>query len=272
VGLRALKPPVQGLPEQAAEASKTRLQTAMRGLGTQGPVAPTQIAAAGAEAVQTQAKAQLAAQEQQAQLAVRQTELGLQTQARAQQAALQNRKTALNTSLRNAEQALASLGATTKQQLFDATIQFEQDELGRTLFNERQLLDYAATHAKSVEDLYDYEQTITQMSERKLRLMEAAQKRLELELTQAYEAEQSALNQEAKLALARLTKDMKEKIAKEKADAANRSAIWTGVGTLVGAGIGAVLAVPTGGMSVAAGASLGASIGSSLGGAASAVD
>ena len=265
MGLRALQPPVQGLTEQAAEASKTRLQAAMRGLGTQGPVAPAQVAAAGAEAVQTQAKAQAQAQEQQMQLAARQTELGMQNQARAQQAALQARKTALGVSIRNAEQALTALGASTKQQLFDSTIAFEQDELGRTVFNERQLLDYAATHAKDVESLQDYEQAISQMSERRMRLLQVAQQKIQQELTQAYQAEQSALNQESQLALGRMKAAIDEKIKKEKADAANRAGIWSAVGGIAAAG--AVL-VATGGTGIAA-AGLAYSAGSALGGAAS---
>ena len=266
MGLRALRPPVQGMPEQAAEASKTRLQTAMRGIGTQGPVAPQQIAAAGAEAVQTQAKAQQAAQAQQAQLAAGQAELGMQRQARARQEELQIRKTALNNSVRNAEQALANLGMTTKQQLFDASLQFEQDELGRTLFNERQLLDYAATHARDIEDLQNYEQTISQMSERRLRLMQVAQQKIEQALTQAYQAEQSALNQEAKLALGRMAQQAKEKIAKEKADAANRSNIW---GVVTGGALAAAVSFIPGGAAFAPAAfSAGSGIGRAASGAA----
>lgn len=267
MGLRALQPPVQGLPEQAAEASKTRLQAAMRGLGTQGPVAPAQVAAAGAEAVQTQAKAQAAAQEQQMQLAARQAELGMQNQARAQQAALQARKTALGVSIRNAEQSLAALGASTKQQLFDATIVFEQDELGRTVFNERQLLDYAAIHAKDIEALQDYEQAISQMSERRMRLLQVAQQKIQQELTQAYTAEQSALNQESQLALGRMKAAIDEKIKKDKANAANRAGIWSVVGGIAAAGV--VLA--TGGMAAAPLAGLAFSGGSAIGGAASTI-
>jgi hypothetical protein len=238
----------------------------MRGLGAQGPVAPGQIAAAGAEAVQTQAKAQLAAQEQQAQLAARQAELGLQTQARAQQAALQARKTALNASIQKAEQSLFTLGATTKQQLFDATLSFEQDEIGRTVFNERQLLDYAITHAKDLEALQDYEQTISQVSERRMRLLQVAQQKIQQELTQAYQAEQSALNEQQKLALGKAARDMDAKIKKEKADAANRATIWSAVGGIAAAG--AVLA--TGGLAAAPLAGLAFSGGSALGGTASA--
>lgn len=264
MGLRALRPPVQGLPEQAAEASKTRLQTAMRGLGTQGPVAPQQIAAAGAEAVQTQAKAQASAQQQQAQLAAEQAELGLQTQARARQEELQIRKTALNTSIRNAEQTLANLGLSTKQQLFDATLAFEQDELGRTLFNERQLLDYAATHAKDIEDLQNYEQTISQMSERRLRLLQVAQQKIQQELKQAYEREQTELNQEAKLAIGRIKIAMEEKIKKEKADAANRSNIW---GVVTGSALAIGVSFIPGGAAFAPAAF---SVGSGIGRAASA--
>jgi hypothetical protein len=262
VGLRALRPPVQGLPEQAAEASKTRLQTAMRGLGTQGPVAPQQIAAAGAEAVQQQAKAQAQARQQEAQLSVGMQEARLGQQALGQREALQQRKVALGKSLREAENRLQALGMTTKQELFDATMRFEQDEMGRTVFNERQLLDYAATHAKDIEALQDYEQTISQMSERRLRLMQVAQAKIEQALQQAYAQEESTLNQEHKLGLTRAMAAIKEKMAKEKAAAQNRSNIWGAVTGTLAAGI--VAAIPGGAAFAPAAYSIGSGVGKTV--------
>jgi len=264
MGLRALQPPVQGLSQQATEASKTRLQSAMRGLGTQGPVAPQQIAQAGAEAVQQQAKAQLGAREQEMRLAAGQAEIELRGQALSQQQMLQQRKLTLSKSLRQAENSLVALGANTKQQLFDASLQFEQDELGRTVFNERQLLDYAATRAKSVEELQDYEQAVGQISERRLRLMQVAQQKIELSLKQIYQEEQNELNQEAKLALQRAAQTMKEKIAKDKAAAQNRAGLWSAIGGTVLAG-GVLLA--TGGAAAPYAPAL-FSVGAGFGGAA----
>jgi L-lactate utilization protein LutC len=156
---------------------------------------------------------------------------------------------------------------TTKQDLFDQSLRFEQDELGRTIFNERQILDYAVTHAKDVEAMQNYEQAISQMSERKLRLMQVAQQKIEQELRNAYAAEQSALNQEAKLALARAQAAAKEKAAKEKANAQNRASIWSAVGGVVAAG---ATLIATGGTGIAA-AGLAYSAGSALGGAASTI-
>jgi L-lactate utilization protein LutC len=150
---------------------------------------------------------------------------------------------------------------TTKQDLFDSSLRFEQDELGRTVFNERQLLDYAVTHAKDIEAMQEYEQTISQMSERRLRLMQVAQQKIEQELRNAYAAEQSALNQEAKLALTRASAAAKEKAAKEKAGAQNRASMWSALGGIAGAAIGAYLGGPPG-------ATLGYSLGSGAGGVA----
>ena len=239
MGLRALQPPLQNLDQAAAEASKTRLQSAMRGIGTQAPVASQQIAQAGAEAVQQQAQAVQRAQQTKLQL----TEgVARQEQAKAQldqREVLNQRRAALTTSLRKAEDTLTKLGMSTKQQLFDTSLQFEQDELGRTVFNERQLMDYAVTHAKDIEQLQDYEQAISQMSERRMRLLQVAQQTIEMEMKQAFQMEQSALNQEHKLALAKAEQAIKEKIAKEKADAANRAGLWGAVtGTI--AAVGAV--------------------------------
>lgn len=274
MGLRAMKPPLQGMDQAAAEASKTRLQSAMQGLGTApGAAAPTraQIGAAGAEAVQQQSQAVQKAQQVKLQLQEGQVR---QQQAEAvlgQREVLNQRKAALQTSLRKAEDTLVKLGMTTKQDLFDSSLRFEQDELGRTVFNERQLLDYAVTHAKDIEAMQEYEQTISQMSERRLRLMQVAQQKIEMELKNAYTAEQSALNQEVKLALARASSAAKEKAAKEKAGAQNRASLWSALGTAVGAGIGIALAPATGGASLLAAGSLGATVGGALGGAASTI-
>ena len=262
MGLRAMQPPLQNLDQGAAEASKTRLQSAMKGLGTQAPVSRAQVALAGAEAVQQQSQAVQKAQQTQLQLREGQVR-EQQAQSQLDQRELLNqRRAALSTSLRKAEDTLAKLGMSTKQQLFDSSIQFEQDELGRTVFNERQLLDYAVTHAKDVETMQDYEQAISQMSERRLRLMQVAQQKVEMELKNAYTYEQSALNQEHKLNMARAVADAKDKLAKEKAKAQNRSAMWSALGTVVGGVAGALIAGP-------AGAQLGATLGGGLGGIAS---
>ena len=264
MGLRAMRPPLQGMDQAAAEASKTRLQSAMQGLGTApGAAAPTraQIGAAGAEAVQQQSQAVQKAQQVKLQLQEGQTRQQQAEAALGQREVLNQRRAVLQTSLRKAEDTLVKLGMTTKQDLFDSSLRFEQDELGRTVFNERQLLDYAVTHAKDIEAMQEYEQTISQMSERRLRLMQVAQQKIEMELKNAYAAEQSALNQEAKLALTRASAAAKEKAAKEKAGAQNRASMWSALGGIAGAAIGAYLGGPPG-------ATLGYSLGSGAGGVA----
>ena len=234
----------------------------MRGIGTQAPLAPGQVQQAGAEAVQQQAKAQAEARQQEAQMAVGVQEARLGQQAMGQRDVMQQRKLALGASLRNAENSLAALSMTTKQQMFDATMQFEQDELGRTIFNERQLLDYAISKAKDVEDLQNYEQTVGQMSERRMRLLQAAQAKIQQELQQAYQMEENELTQEHKLGLARAKAALEAKMQQEKADAANRAAMFNGIFTIAGGVAGAIIAGPGG---YAVGAAAGASIGSGLG-------
>jgi glucose-6-phosphate isomerase len=94
--------------------------------------------------------------------------------------------------------------------------------------------------------------------------MQVAQQKIEQELRNAYAAEQSALNQEVKLALARASSAAKEKAAKEKAGAQNRASMWSAIGGVAGTAIGAAFGGP-------AGAALGSSIGSGIGGAASTI-
>ena len=268
MGLRALKPPVPGLQEQAAEASKTRLQAAMRGIGTQAPLAPGQVQQAAAEAVQQQAKAQAVGRQQEVELAMGVEQARLGTQAIAQRETMQQRKLALGNSLRTAENKLTALGMTTKQDLFDSTMRFEQDELGRTIFNERQLLDYAITHAKKIEDFQNYEQAISQMSERRMRLMQVAQAKLEQALKQAFTAEQTELSQEAKLGLARAKSAIEEKLKREKANAQNRASMWSAIG---GTAAAAAVIIGTGGAG-AAYAPAAYAAGSGLGGLASQIE
>lgn len=234
----------------------------MRGIGTQAPLAPGQVQQAAAEAVQQQAKAQAVGRQQEAELAVGVEQTRLGAQALAQRETLQQRKLALGNSLRTAENRLTALGMTTKQELFDSTMRFEQDELGRTMFNERQLLDYAITHARKIEDFQNYEQTISQMSERRMRLMQVAQSRLEQALKQSFTEEQTELSQEAKLGLARAKAALEEKIKREKANAQNRASMWSAVAGTAFAGI----AIATGFAPLAPAAF---SIGSGLGGLAS---
>jgi hypothetical protein len=214
--------------------------------------------------VQQQAQAVQKAQQTKLQLQEGQNREQQAQAALGQREALNQRRAALQTSLRKAEDTLVKLGMTTKQDLFDSSLRFEQDELGRTVFNERQLLDYAVTHAKDVEAMQNYEQAISQLSERKLRLMQVAQQKIQQELINANTAEQSALNQEAKLALARAQSAAKEKAAKEKAKAQNRASMWSALGGIAGAALGS-FAGP-------GGAALGYSIGSGLGGVASTVE
>jgi replicative superfamily II helicase len=235
----------------------------MRGIGTQAPLAPGQVQQAAAEAVQQQAKAQAVGRQQEAELAVGVEQTRLGAQALAQRETLQQRKLALGNSLRTAENRLTALGMTTKQELFDSTMRFEQDELGRTMFNERQLLDYAITHARKIEDFQNYEQTISQMSERRMRLMQVAQSRLEQALKQSFTEEQTELSQEAKLGLARAKAALEEKIKREKANAQNRASMWSAIGGTAAAAI--AIAIPGG--APFAGAAY--AVGSGLGGLAS---
>ena len=97
--------------------------------------------------------------------------------------------------------------------------------------------------------------------------MQVAQQKIEMELKNAYTYEQSALNQEHKLNMARAVADAKDKLAKEKAKAQNRSAMWSAVGTVVGGVAGFAIT-----MGNPAGAQLGATLGGGLGSIASTVE
>lgn len=225
----------------AAPASTNAVQSAQQ-------TGAASAAMAGQQAVQT---AQNAAQAsgQVAQLGAEQQKQESQAQiASAQQGARQQEM--------DQTKRLAALDSRAKQEVYDKQINFSKDQAGRTLFNERQLADYAKQKAISDEQYKDYAQAAIQSSERNIQAMETAQKLLEEDLMQKWTIAEQNKDQDAKERIAAARQDMENRINSEKAKAANTRAMWQAGGTIVGAAIGSY------------GGPAGASAGASLGGAA----
>jgi hypothetical protein len=175
-------------------------------------------------------------------------EMGIKEQAIQNQASVANQQASNRQLEMDNSKSLAEVDEKAKQELFDKQIQFRKDEAGRTVFNERQLADYAKLNAKSDEEYKSYAQKA-----------ELANRNIEEDLRQKYQIAKQRNDQASQRKIEQMQLDMKKAIAKKKADAANKAAIWTTGGTIIGGAIGAVAGGP-------AGAAAGASVGGGLGG------
>lgn len=157
----------------------------------------------------------------------------------------------------DATQRLAALDASTKKEMYDDQIQFEKDENGRTKFNTIQLADYARLKAENDEQYKNYAQQATQASSRRLQAMDNAYRVLTQQLEQKYKLAEQKKDQDSMRQIIATKQAMEEKIAKEKAKAANTNAMFSTAGTVIGGVIGAV-----------GGGTQGAGVGMAAGGAA----
>jgi hypothetical protein len=192
-------------------------------------------------------------------------QLGLAEQRRAADQALFQKQLGVQQKSRDLANQLAGLDQSLKNKLLDEELSFSRDEMGRILFNERQLADFRLSTAKGDEELRAYEQQVSQMSERRLKMLQVSQAKIKQTLQQGFTESEQELDQASKQRLAIALNQIKEKIAREKARQANRAAMFQAVGTIGGAVAGAVL---TNGSP--AGAAVGASVGGALGGVAAA--
>lgn len=221
------------------------------------PVGGTQAAgqALGAQQAQGAGQIQVAATQQnnttQAQAGQQVLEQNqVENQQRLQRKALEAQK-----QNRTATETLGNLSSELKGKLFDSNMNFQKDELGRTVYNDQQLLDYKLSQGVSDEQLAGYEQQVRQTSQRKMQLLQTIQAKLKAELANSFQQGQQALDQDQQRFLIEKQRQVNEKIKKEKAKQANRAAAFAAAGTIVGAAAGSF------------GGPAGASVGASAGGA-----
>lgn len=245
---------------QAGAQQTTNLQQSIAAAGQ----VPTQAAgqAMGAQQAQAAGQVQAAGQQQIDESALQAGKATLQQSEQEAQQRLQRKALEAQKENRVATEALGNLSSELKGQLFDSNLQFQKDEMGRTLYNDQQLLDYKLAQGLSDEQLFGYEQQVRQTSQRKLNLLKTASSKLRQELEQSFQSGQQELDQEQQRYLIERKRQIEEKIRKEKAKQKNRAAAFAAAGTIVGAVAGALIAGPGG---YAAGASAGASLGSAAG-------
>lgn len=157
---------------------------------------------------------------------------------------------------------LGKISESAKREILDSRLQFQADEAGRTLLNERQLADFARMSAVSDEQMRNYQQQAEQTSKLNMQAQEAAYNKLVSILSNEHEMRQLGLNSAQKRDLLSAKQGLEDKIARDKAAAANKGAIWGTVGTVVGAVAGGVFGGPGG---AAAGAAVGGGLGRTVG-------
>jgi len=224
------------------EAAKSQMQAQLGGAQPLGqPMGVRQVQALGQQAAAAQAQPVLQVQQAAQQQAQQLGGMALKEEARSSQMKLQERQLNQAKQQRMMEGQLNQLGTGLKQRLLDDQFQFQKDELGRTFFNERQLLDYKVATAKSQVELKDFEQKMRQAGQRKIQMLKAGQAKIEQELKQAFQKGQQELDQAQYKKLAEAKRAMEEKIRREQAKARNRGSMFSAIGTLAGVAIGGAL-------------------------------
>jgi hypothetical protein len=229
-----------------------------------GPLNTAQSQQLGAQARAQAGQTDLAAAEQTQKQTAQMGNMGLAEQAQTNQAALAGRRLGIQQKRRDLENKLAALSENIKTQLLDNTIAFQQDELGRTQWNERQLLDWKLRQAKDTNDLYNYRQQVQQVSSRKMQALKTAHARIKDALANDAAKNNQELDQASRERMARAKVELERKMQEAANDAANRAAMFGALGGAVGGAAGAAI------FKTPQGAQAGASIGSSTGTLASA--
>lgn len=221
--------------QQAQQRAATQQATGQLALQAQQQQAQQQLAQAGM--AQTES---LAGRQASQQLSTQQQNLAARkqiTQAQIDQAQRLNsmgidQDNRLNFLSNNQRQQLASLGQDLQGKLFDAQTRFARNEQGRKFNNERQMMDYTVASAKSNEEMMNKLQSMQQMSERKIKLLEISQAKLQEALNRGYLSEKQKLDNASKQRIAQYIADMKKKMEKEKRKAAARGQMISGIATM----------------------------------------
>lgn len=161
------------------------------------------------------------------------------------------------------EREFANINEQAKQEMFDNRMQFQTDEMGRQFLNERQLADYAVSHARDVEQLRNYSQDAEQLYSRQMQSLEAAQNKINQELQFQNSLSIQQQDQVVKRQLVEAKAALDRKIARDKANAANRSGVFSTVVGVAGAAAGAYAGSFVG--QPVAGAMIGYQAGSAIG-------
>lgn len=281
-----------------ANARVAQQQQASRDLQLQQAVAAAPAKAPVAEAAQQAGgiQAQNAGQQmvQTAQQNVQQQQnlgqAGLTEQGNEQKLALGSQQLGANESAQANVQKLAQLNSTAKQEMYDAKMQFQTNQAGQVVLNQRQLDDFAALQAKNSQDWQSYQDQVSDVTKMKSQLLTQSYAVLSQQLqsndqqmNQLKDEASSASNTQAQQQNARNLLQQKDaqgqqiqqqldalqiSIAQQQADAANQKLRSAAIGSVIGATAGGTAGAVFGGpVGAAAGASAGQSLGGGVGAA-----
>lgn len=244
--------------ERAAQqsASQQALQLQQAAMAAQG--AATAAQQLGGQATLAQGQAALQQRQQQAQMQQRLQEQQVQERQRQLREREAQRRIGDLKQQRDYASQLASLDERSKNELLDMQLEFQQDEFGRTLFTERQIMDYAVMNAKSEIELQQFQDDLSRATRNYEIMLDTAMKKLQQELSRVQKLQQTKQVQDYSAQMARALHQLKKKQAQEMNKKRNRAAMMSGIGAVAGGVIGAFVAGPPGAM---AGASIGGSTG-----------
>lgn len=239
----------------ALQTSNLVGQAAKQGI----PVTQAQVAQAGTAATEQLGKEQTKAFAAGNQRALQAQAAAANQQKLEQAAQLKQRAIGLLAKERDLQAAIFNKDKALGEKLFTAQMDFAKDEMGREIWQTRQMLDWAVAKAHSDEDLMNLEQNLTQQYKRKMQILAAANAKIEQALQQKFLSAEQEKDQALKLELTKAAANLKEKIKKEQAEAAMWSMIISEGTGIAGAIAGGVTAGPTG---AAAGYGFGKGLGS----------
>lgn len=214
--------------QQAQQAGQIQVQTNQQTIADQKKIA----------------EAALAAKQQQASVDIGRKQL-----------ASKERQEVLSTKLSQVDRGL-------KNKLLDESISFEKDEMGRNLFNERQLLDYKLQSANSDIALQQYEQNASELTQKRTQMLQIAYKKIEQELSQTQQKGQQSQANAQMLKLQQAKIELEQKLQREENRKKNRASMISAAGTIVGVGIGAAAGSPVAGGMIGKGVGEAAAAGS----------
>jgi hypothetical protein len=218
---------------------------------------------------QTQALGQIGLENQAQNLqdANKMAQLELDRQRNTQQLSTATQGLALDQAQDNYANTLYQLNDSAANRELQDRLDFQNYGAQQEFWSDSAYSDYAATHARDIQQYNDWKQAAEQAYERHDQLVESAYQKMDQQLRNEYERASAARKNQIQTELNQLKAAADAANQRAANRAKNRQAQWTAGGQILGATAGAVagglLAGPGG---ATAGATLGASIGSNLGG------
>lgn len=163
------------------------------------------------------------------------------------------------------ERQLSRINSEVSNTLVNEQKRVQLDSMGRKMLSERQLQDWYSTKVGNEEEWKNFEMRTNQLHERKIQILKRSHDLMIEAERNLYATFAAGLDRDTKATLAEKKNALEVKLRKAKADAANSSALASGLGTVGGIAGGAVAAWFSGGTATPAGYAAGTVIGTGVG-------